>query len=934
MAADSPRAVYAISTVAGSAFLGDGGPAIDAQLAIVQGVAADNFGNFYLSDTSHNRVRKVDSTGAITTVAGNGTAGFSGDGGPATAAQLNFPYGIAVDSKGYLYIADLNNNRVRRVSPAGVIQTYAGSGGNGSSGDAGPATSAQLLSPRNILVDPGGDLYISEFAAHRVRKVTPNGLISTAAGTGVAGFRGDGGAATAAQLAFPAGLAMDSMGNLYIADSQNGRIREVVYTGQIVTAMGGSAAVALLNPIAVAVNSSGNLFVADSTAVVREYTTAGKWIDAAGSGTAGFSGDGGPATAATLTKPLDLAFDQNGTLYIADQNRIRAVNSRAVINTVAGADYLFGIGDGGSATAAELYLPSAVALDRSGNLYIADTGTNRVRRVSPAGGITTIAGSAAPSTGGEATVATATWLSSPMGVAVDSFGNLLIVETGTNRVRKVAADGLIRTIVGTGTAGLGPDSLPPTQTDLKSPQGICLGQSGNLYIVDTANHRVLLVPPEGVVSTAAGNGAAGSGGDGGPASLAQLNQPTACAVDTAGELYIADTYNHRIRKVDASGVIFTVAGTGIAGYEGDEGPAVSARLNTPRGVTVDDNGNIYISDTGNNAIRQVTPDGAIHTIAGTGAAGFAGDGGTALSASVSTPAGIVLDGSGDLYFADSNNSRVRELVPTGVIAPPVAPLVTPLSVVNAASLSTGPIAPGEVITIFGSGIGPQTGVSALVNPDAMLETELSGSRVLFDGVAAPLFYAQAGQINAQAPYSVAANLTTDIQVVYQGVPVNTTTAAVVTAAPGVFTTAFNQDGSCNSISNPAFTGSYVTIFATGEGLTNGPNVSGEPAAAPYPQPNLPVAVTVAGVAAQRRVGRKRPRPGGFATSEYYRSRALSAFRPGTFTTQHRHRSLTCHDPLGPIGTLYGINRITFDTLKIGIDNPRKSLIRSALKRAE
>jgi uncharacterized protein (TIGR03437 family) len=357
------------------------------------------------------------------------------------------------------------------------------------------------------------------------------------------------------------------------------------------------------------------------------------------------------------------------------------------------------------------------------------------------------------------------------------------------------------------------------------------------------------VPPDGVVTTAVGNGVPGAGGDGGPAPLAQLNQPTACAVDSAGDLYIADTYNHRIRKVDTTGTITTVAGVGVAGDGGDEGPATSASLNTPLGVTVDDNGNIYIADSGNNCVRQVTPDGVIHILGGTGTAGFAGDGGPALSAWMDTPGGILLDGSGDLFFADTDNNRVREMIPTGVPAVPVVTPPTPLSVVNAASLGAGAVAPGEVVTIFGSGMGPQAGVSGSFGPTGMLATQLAGAEVLFDGVPAPLFYAQANQINAQVPYSVAGNAATNIAVLYQGVSVNTTSVAVASSAPGVFSSALNQDGTYNSTANPASSGAYLTIFATGEGL-NGTNISGEAAAAPYAHPNLPVTATVSGVTAQ------------------------------------------------------------------------------------
>jgi uncharacterized protein (TIGR03437 family) len=848
--ADFARPIFGIGTVAGSASMGDGGPATAAQIGTIQGIATDRWGNLYLSDTDHHRVRKIDAAGTITTVAGTGIPGFSGDGGPATSAQLNLPYGLAVDLAGYLYIADLNNSRVRRVSPDGTINTYAGSGGQGSSGDGGPATSAQMLEPRNVAVDAAGNLYISEFAGHRVRKVTPDGLIATAAGIGIAGFGGDGGPAVYAQLAFPAGLALDRQGNLYIADSENQRVRKLLPGGQISTALGGAANLTLLTPIAVAVDLAGDIYVVDSTAVVREYTTANAWIVAAGTSAPGYSGDGGPANAAQLTEPLDLSVDLGGNLYIADQMRVRGVNSRGIIHTVAGDDYLHSIGDGSSATMAELYLPSAVALDSVGNLYIADPGTARVRQVGPSGVIATAAGTGVASPGGEATVATATTLMNPVGVAMDQFGNLLIAEMGAHRIRQVSADGRIRTIVGTGVAGLGPELLPPAQTQLRGPRGLCLDRAGDLYVVDTDNHRVLLVPPAGLVFTAAGNGAPGSAGDGGLARLAQLNQPSGCTADSAGNLYIADTYNHRIRKVDSIGTITTVAGAGVAGYGGDEGPATSASLNAPRGVAADDNGNIYISDTGNNLIRQVTPDGVIHTIAGTAGAGFAGDGGPALAAAMDIPGGILLDGAGDLYFADTGNNRVRRLVPTGMVTVPLVTPPPPLSVVNAASLNPGAVAPGEAITIFGSGLGPQTGAGAVIDPTGLLANLLEGTEVRFDGVPAPLYYAQANQINVQVPYTVAGNTLTHIEVFYQGVSVNTADVAVAAAAPGIFSPAVNQDGSYNSQDNPAQRGTFLTFYATGEGLTNGPNLSGLPAAAPYPQPDLPVTVTVSGVTAQ------------------------------------------------------------------------------------
>jgi uncharacterized protein (TIGR03437 family) len=832
--AAAPSVVYSIETVAGSANIGDGGPATAAQISTIQGIAVDRLGNLYLSDTDNQRVRMISTSGVITTLAGTGVAGFSGDGGPATAAQLNLPYGLAVDLAGNLYVADLGNDRVRRIGPDGVITTVAGNGNQGSSGDGGAATGAQLLGPRNVAVDAVGNFYFSEFDGHRVRKVTPAGTISTVAGTGVAGLSGDGGPAVNAQLAFPAGLAVDRLGALYIADSQNNRVRKILAGGVISTVVGGSPSTVLGTPVAIAVDVAETLYVADMSYIVHSYTAAGAWSNVTALG--------------QLTAPHDLAVDLNGDLYIADGVHIRKMVS-GHMQTVAGDGYAHAIGDGGLATNALLSQPSAIALNSAGSLYIADTGTQRVRQVLPTGVIQTLVGTGVAGPAADNVVAATATLDSPMGVALDAASDVLIADTYNHRIRQVGADGLIHNLVGTGVQGLGAEGMLPAQTQLNAPRGVCTGRGGTLFVVDTGNHRVLQAAPQALVMIAAGNGAPGDAGDGGPARLAQLNQPSACALDSAGNLFIADTLNHSIRKVDPSGTISTVAGTGAAGFSGDEGPATAASISAPRGVVVDDNGNIFIADTGNNRIRQVTPDGLIHTIAGQDGAGFSGDGGPAAAAQINAPGGLLLDGAGDLYFADSGNNRVRCLLAQA--APPAALVILPpLSAVNAASLSPGPVAPGEIIVIFGAGLGPESGVAGALDSSGMLANLLSGAEVRFDGVPAPMFYAQYGQLNVQVPYTVAGKTATQVQTLYQGSPTGSLDLAVVDAAPAVFPVVVNLDGSTNSAIDPTALGSILTFYATGEGLTNGPNVSGQAAVAPYPSPLLPVTLTVAGFPAQ------------------------------------------------------------------------------------
>jgi uncharacterized protein (TIGR03437 family) len=837
---------YRIETMAGSANLGDGGLATAAQFGTIKGIALDPWGNLFIADTDHHRVRKVAPAGIVTTVAGTGVAGFSGDSGPAAAAQLNLPYGLACDLAGYLYVADLGNSRVRRIAPDGTISTYAGNGVAGSGGDGGAAVDAHLLSPRNVAVDSLGNLYISEFGGHRVRRVTPDGKISTAAGTGISGFNGDG-AAASTQLNSPAGLALDRTGALYIADSANNRVRKLSL-GAVTTAGGpwtGST------PVAVAADLNGTVYMGDAGPVLDSNTAnAGvQWARFAGAGGNGFAGDGGPAAQALLAAVWDVAADNQGNLYLADGVRVRRIDRRGIIQTVAGDGYLQSVGDGQAATSAMLFQPSAVTLDNAGNLYIADTGTNRVRQVAPAGAIRTFAGTGFAGPGTDQTTAVKSNLFSPMSVAMGPAANLLIADTYNHRIRSVDLNGLISTVAGTGVAGRGAEGVPAALMNLRAPRGVCVDRAGNLYVVDTGNHRVLRVLPGGTTQTAAGNGSPGDAGDGGPAALAQLNLPSACTLDTAGNLFLADTGSHRIRKVTPGGRISTVAGTGIAGSAGDETAATAAQLDSPAGIAAQDDGNLYIADTHNHRIRQITPEGAIHTIAGQGTAGYSGDGGAATAAQLYNPEGLALDGAGNLYFADSGNSRVRRLAPQQV-APP-APVVAPptLSALNAASLAQGPVAPGEILVLFGDGLGPSTGVAGAPDASGLLPTLVAGAEVLFDGIPAPVLYAQYGQINVQAPYAIAGNATTHAEVFYQGKSAGTVDLAVAAANPALYPVVVNQDGSLNTESSPAPRGTIVAFFATGEGLTDGANISGMAAQAPYPRPRQTVAVTMGGISA-------------------------------------------------------------------------------------
>ncbi|MFD0712155.1 S-layer homology domain-containing protein [Paenibacillus sp. GCM10027626] len=335
---------YTINTAAGigtNGYSGDGGPATLAELYNPSGVAIDSSGNLYIADSSNHRVRKVDASGKISTIAGTGTGGYSGDGGPATSASLNNPYGLTIDSIGNLYISDYSNHSIRKVDVSGKISTVAGMGRDGYSGDGGPATSAQLSYPDGVAVDRSGNLYIADKGNHRIRKVDTLGTISTVAGTGGRGYSGDEGNAVLAQLNFPTGVAVDSIGNLYISDYFNYCIRKVDVSGKISTVAGIG-------------------------------------------GSYGFSGDGGPATSARLSLPDGVAVDSIGNLYLSDRSnsRVRKVDTSGKISTIAGTGRYGYSGDGGPATSADLSDAYGMAIDRSGNLYIADVLNNRIRKLS------------------------------------------------------------------------------------------------------------------------------------------------------------------------------------------------------------------------------------------------------------------------------------------------------------------------------------------------------------------------------------------------------------------------------------------------------------------------------------------------------------------------------------------------------------------------
>jgi len=720
-------ATYNIQSAAGSNSVGDGGPALEAFFSQTEGIAVDGQGNVYVADADNNRVRKIAFNGVISTLAGTGVAGFAGDGGPANGAQLNQPYGLALDGLGNLYIADLGNGRIRKVTADGNIQTVAGGGSAPAmSALGGPALNATFTAPRNVALDPDGTLYISDFGASIVYRVSPAGNLTILAGTGTAGYSGDEGFSNLAQLNSPAGIASDGAGTIYIADSGNNCIRKI-YLNVISTVLN------VTTPTGVAFGG-GALYIAGSNYL--------------GTLNSPFAG---------VASAFDVAADTAGNVYATTGQFVIAVTGLGTANTIAGSGLgLYFSGDGGPAISARLHTPSGIALDGEGNKYIADSANHRIRQITSAGLILTIAGTGAAGADGDNGPATLATLNSPQSVAIDSTGNLYIADTGNGKVRKITPQGNISTVL----------------DGLNNPEYVAVDGTGAVYVADTGNDRVLKVAVSGATSV-----------------LAQILKPAAVMVDGNGNVWLSELT--RVSQIAATGA-FTI---------------IANNLQTPRGLALTASGELLIAETGTNLIRGWTSTDGLTTVAGTGMQGFAGDGGPASAAEFNAASDAAVDANGIIWIADSGNNCIRTLTLDAPVVTPPQQITTGPTLVNAASLAPGDIAPGEIITIFGSGFDPK-------------QTQL-----LFDGLPATTFYIGSSQINALAPASLEAGSSAQVSIVVEGTALAVFTSNVAGAAPGLFTAAggvgqaaaLNQDGSVNSASNPAARESVIVLYASGQG---------------------------------------------------------------------------------------------------------------------
>ncbi|HNX76020.1 MAG TPA: hypothetical protein PLM07_05825, partial [Candidatus Rifleibacterium sp.] len=584
--------------------------------------------------------------------------GADGSGG---AADFHSPMGVCVDSTGDVYVAEAEYHTIRKITSSGVASTLAGTP-DVSGGLDGTGSSASFTRPGATAVDASGNLYVADTNNHTIRKITPGGVVSTLAGlSGNSGSADDNG--SGARFNSPSGVAVDINGFVFVADTGNHTIRKIAPNGDVTT-LAGSAGLSgtadqtgslarFNNPFGIAVHSSGNLFVGDSyNHTIRQVSPAG--VVTTFAGTAGVPGSAdGTGTAASFNFPEGVAVDSSGNVYVADSSnhKIRYITVGGVVSTLSGtgtSGYLDG-------SAGVMFSnPSGVCVDSSFNVYVTDYSNSAIRKIS-SGMVSTLAG--APRWNDE--TGNLARFYNARDVAVDSYGNIYVADTDNHVIRKVVDGDVVTTFAGLGGV-YGSDDGPGNLARFNSPTGITVDSADNVYVADKGNHTIRMITSSGVVSTLAGL-AGSSGSTDGSGNAARFNQPYGVALDSSNNVYVADYANHLVRKI-SGGVVTTLAGSGVSGSIDGNGSA--AYFSYPKGVAVDSNGFVYVTDSAAGIIRKVSPGGVVTTLAGT--AGNLGHvDATGASAAFASPDKIAVDDIGYLYVTDMNT--IRHISPAGVV---------------------------------------------------------------------------------------------------------------------------------------------------------------------------------------------------------------------------------------------------------------------------
>ena len=631
---------------------GDGGPAIDARVYGPHDLALDRHGNLYFSDLWNNCYRRIDrETGIITRIAGAGRVGRGGTGGPALYAEIDTTSGVAIDDEGNIYLSGEWDNNIRRIdAETGTIEVFAGQEARhypsedgplrpytgrlagttfswetglslgGYHGDGGPASDAGFFHPEHVAFDSKGDLYVCDNSNNRIRKIDmKTGIVTTVLGDGRHSSQGDGGPAVEASVLMPDSLCIDAHDNMYVGEKYGYRVRRV------------DAATGIVSTIV-------------------------------GTGVPGWGEEGlhGSETRCNSCESGIWA-DSDGTVHWSDcSGRLRRYDgATGIVTTALGGTH---VGDGGPAVDAFLRGPAGICVGPDGHVYFADPWNQRIRAIDPlTGTIRTVAGSGARAFGGDNGPALEASFGSPHDVSVDSRGRVVIADSRHGRLRRVDEDGMVRTIAGTAfKADLG-DGAPAVSASLYHVQAVAHGPNDDIYVGDAVGRIRRIDAVTGVIATVAGAGIQGWSGDGGPAVRARIGAPSAIRIARDGSLYFTDAAFNVVRRVDDAGTISTVAGTGEPGFSPDGTQARNARIEQPWGLAVDRGGRVYFSDSFNNRVRRIEPDGTLRTVAGSDEAGDAGDGGDAARARLNEPHGICLYSQDVLLVSDYYNNRIRAI---------------------------------------------------------------------------------------------------------------------------------------------------------------------------------------------------------------------------------------------------------------------------------
>jgi sugar lactone lactonase YvrE len=595
---------------------------------------------------------------AFTTMAGLASLG-SAD-GPAAAARFASPHDVAVDAAGNLYVADKENHTIRKITPAGIVSTLAGSAGRPGAVD-GTGDAARFNQPFSVTIDATGNLYVADTINLTIRKITPDGAVTTLAGAAGSYGTADG-TGPAARFQVPSGIAVDAAGNLYVTDSVNNMIRKITPAGDVTTlagtpgvygsADGTGAAASFFYPFAIAVDAAGNVYVTEiGNYTIRKITPAGVVTTLAGSAGSFGSADGTGADA-RFKFPQGIAVDASGNVYVADA-AIRKITPDGVVTTLAGSADTPGSADG-TGSAASFRAASGMTIDAAGNLYVADRDNNTIRRITPAGVVTTVAGLGLDASVGAADGSgSAARFNSLASAAVGPDGSVYVADTVNSTIRKVSAAGVVTTFAGKAGA---PGSVDGTgaAARFERPYGIAVDAAGTVYVTDPGNDTIRKITPASVVTTLAGDAGQAPGRDDGTGSAARFDYPAGIAVDATGNVFVADRDNAAIRKITSGGVVSTLADGGFA---------------KPEGVAVDAGGNVYVADSiRHGAIAKITPAGDVTTLAG----GSGGDedsaDGTGDAARFDQPQGLAIDATGNVFVAEAGSHMIRKVTPEGVVS--------------------------------------------------------------------------------------------------------------------------------------------------------------------------------------------------------------------------------------------------------------------------